>query len=695
MDAILRDVNEAQRAAITHGDGPLLVVAGAGSGKTRVVTRRIAWLAARGVPPRGLCALTFTNKAAREMRERVDALVPAPDLWVCTFHGFAARVLRRFGERVGFPGEFSIYDVEDRTRVLKDVLRDLRLDDLRVAEVATALTRVKNGLERPEAAPYVAERITRAMAAYQERMRALNAMDFDDLLLQLVRLLEEDEDARARLQARAYHLLVDEYQDTNAVQYRILRLLCGPARNVCATGDPDQSIYRWRGATLRNILDFERDFPGARVVTLDRNYRSTRAILGVANEVIRRNRGRREKELHTDRGEGAAVREVACLDEADEAAAAAGLVAGWLAAGRSPRDVALFYRVNAQSRAVERALAAAGTPYRIVGAVEFYRRKEVKDLLAYARLARNGSDEVAFRRILNVPPRGIGERTEERLAALARDRGVSPRALLRDSAATEGLGRARRPLGALAALLDRLEALPPGDPAVFLETLADLAGTREHLRDEPDRLANVEELVNAAAEYAAREPGGGIDGFLQENALVSDADGYDRAADAVTLMTAHSAKGLEFPCVAVLGLAEEVFPHGLSLGDPDELEEERRLFYVAVTRAREELALLHAASRLRYGLPTPARRSRFLAEVPAPLLKVEARGGMLPLDEPEFQVGEAPPEFAVGERVLHDHFGAGRVSAVTRRGGTVRVTVDFDRAGRRELALEFARLSRG
>ncbi|MGQ0613802.1 MAG: ATP-dependent helicase [Planctomycetaceae bacterium] len=698
MEAILHDVNEEQRTAITHGEGPLLVVAGAGSGKTRVITRRIAWLVGQGVAPAGICALTFTNKASREMRERVEALVPARDLWVCTFHGFAARVLRRFGDRVGFSGEFTIVDTEDRTRLLKEILKELHFDDLRVGEVAVALTRLKNGLDRPGAPGFRAERVTRAMTLYQERLRALNAMDFDDLLLNLVRLLEEDGEARRRLQARASHLLVDEYQDTNSVQYRILTLLCGSERNLCATGDPDQSIYRWRGATIRNILDFERDFPGARVVTLDRNYRSTKAILAVANAVIRHNRGRREKELRTENAVGTAVREIRCLDESDEASAAAATVGRWLAAGRSAREIALFYRVNAQSRAIERALTAAGVPYRIVGAVEFFRRKEVKDLMAYARLSRNPSDEIAFRRILNVPPRGLGERTEGRLVELARARGIAARALLADRSALAGLGRARRALGQLADLLDRIAQLPPEDPGVFLETVADLTGYRLFLADDPERLANVEELINAAAEYALREPTGGVDGFLQESALTSDGDGYDASAETVTLMTTHSAKGLEFPCVLVTGLMEEVFPHALSLAEPEEVEEERRLFYVAVTRAREELALLHAASRLRYGAPTPALPSRFLDEIPGELLEVEERGRDLSVHESgeaEFQVGEGAPSFVVGDRVRHDHFGSGRVAAVATRGGTVRITVEFDGAGRRELALEFARLTRG
>ncbi|MHC4933548.1 MAG: ATP-dependent helicase, partial [Planctomycetota bacterium] len=399
MDPILGDINPEQRSAITHGPGPLLVVAGAGSGKTRVITRRIAHLVQEGVPRHRIVALTFTNKAAREMRERVERLVAAKDLLVCTFHSFAARTLRRFAERVGFTSEYSIYDTEDKTQLLKALIKDLRFDDLRPGEVSLALTRIKNGMKRPDLPGWRAEQVTSVMRHYGERMAEANAMDFDDLLVNLHRLLEEDEEARSRLRMRAQWLLVDEYQDTNEVQYRILRQLADPERNVCATGDPDQSIYRWRGATIRNILDFARDFPGAEVVTLDRNYRSTKSILDVANAVIRNNRDRYEKDLRTMKGEGSPVREVRCLDESDEARAVAREAMAWIAGGRPAREMAVFYRVNAQSRNLERALHEAGVPYCIVGAVEFYKRREVKDVLAYVRLARNPRDSGALRRI--------------------------------------------------------------------------------------------------------------------------------------------------------------------------------------------------------------------------------------------------------------------------------------------------------
>ncbi len=607
MDPLLDDLNPEQRAAVAHDLGPLLVVAGAGSGKTRVITRRIARLVRDGADPREVLALTFTNKAAREMRERVEKLVAARDLWVCTFHGFGARVLRRFGGRIGVGSDFTIYDTEDRQSLLKQILKEHSIDDVTPGEVAHAISRVKNGLDRPDGPGWRAERVSAVMRLYAERMRAANAMDFDDLLLNLLRVLEEDAEARGRLEARGRWLLVDEYQDTNTVQYRILKGLAGTARNVCATGDPDQSIYRWRGATIRNILDFESDFPGARVLTLDRNYRSTRAILAVANAVIRHNRDRYEKDLRTENAQGASVREVRCENDEDEAVACARHVRAWIAKGRRPRDVAIFYRTNAQSRLLERALGLEGVPYRIVGAVEFYRRMEVKDLLAYVRLARNPRDVAALRRILNVPARGLGATAEERLLEAARGGGSSPRDLLRDGEQIAALGgRSRKALEGFAALLARLEALPADDPAAFVARVIEETGYRKHLgagtpRAETDRLENVDELVNAAAGYAVREPQGGIDGFLEENALVSDQDAYDEGADAVSLMTVHSAKGLEFPCVAVTGLEEHVLPHVLALDTPEEIEEERRLFYVAVTRAREELALLHGTRRMQRG----------------------------------------------------------------------------------------------
>jgi DNA helicase-2/ATP-dependent DNA helicase PcrA len=696
VDALLDDTNPEQRAAILHDGGPLLVVAGAGSGKTRVITRRVARLVRDGVGPYEVLALTFTNKAAKEMRERVEKLVTARDVWVCTFHGFAARVLRRFGERIGYGRDFTIYDTEDRQSVLKQILKESAVEDITPGELSTAITREKNGLEEPGGPGWRAERMAALIRLYAERMRAANAMDFDDLLLNLLRLLTEDEGARGQLEERARWLLVDEYQDTNAVQYRILRALAGTERNVCATGDPDQSIYRWRGATIRNILDFERDFPGARVLTLDRNYRSTRAILDVANAVIRNNRDRYEKELRTENAQGKAAREVRCGSDEEEALACAREVRAWIASGRRPKDIAIFYRTNAQSRLLERAMGLTGVPYRIVGAVEFYRRMEVKDVLAYVRLARNPRDAGALRRILNVPARGLGATAEERLLEAAKERGVPPREVLRDPVALASFGRARKALEGFAALVGRLEALPADDPAVFVARVIEETGYRRHLgentpRAETDRLENVDQLVNAAAEYAGREPHGGIDGFLEENALVSDQDAYDGEADAVSLMTVHSAKGLEFPCVAVTGLEEHVLPHALALETPEEIEEERRLFYVAVTRAREELVLLHAARRMQRGQVLPSTPSRFLDEIPEEMLDV--LGERLAEEEPVYRA-EEDPGFREGDRVRHHHFGLGRVVAVRPGGGGTRVTVEFAEAGRRDLLLSYARLER-
>jgi DNA helicase II / ATP-dependent DNA helicase PcrA len=699
-DPLLDDTNPEQRAAILHDAGPLLVVAGAGSGKTRVITRRVARLVRDGAEPFEVLALTFTNKAAKEMRERVERLVRAPDLWVCTFHGFGARILRRFGERIGYGREFTIYDTEDRQSLLKQILKEGGIDDLTPGQVGHAISRVKNGLDRPEALGWRAERVTAVMRVYGERLRAANAMDFDDLLLNLLRLLEEDADARARLEARARWLLVDEYQDTNTVQYRILKALSGKERNVCATGDPDQSIYRWRGATIRNILDFERDFPGARVLTLDRNYRSTRSILAVANAVIRNNRDRYEKDLRTENPEGAKVREVRCESDEDEAIALSAEVRGWIARGRRPRDIAVFYRTNAQSRMLERAMGLSGIPYRIVGAVEFYRRAEVKDLLAYVRLARNPRDVAALRRILNVPARGLGAAAEERLLEAAAARGTGPREVLKDPAALAAFGRSRKAIEGFAALIARIEALPADDPARFVEGVIGETQYRKHLGKgtptaEVDRLENVDELVNAAAEYALREPQGGVDGFLEENALVSDQDAYDEGADAVSLMTVHSAKGLEFPCVAVTGLEEQVLPHALSLDTPEEIEEERRLFYVAVTRAREELLLLHGTRRMQRGQVLPSLPSRFLDEIPDGMLQVLDRTGEAVHEEDAvYGVDEETEAFRAGDRVRHHHFGLGRVVAVRPGGGGTRVTVEFSGAGRRDLLLTYARLER-
>lgn len=705
MDAILADLNPEQMRAVTHGAGPLLVVAGAGSGKTRVITRRVAHLVRQGVAPRNVIALTFTNKAAQEMRERVQAMVAAPQLWVCTFHSFAARILRRWADRVGYTAEFSIYDTEDKRRLLKEILGDLGFQDLRPAEVAQELTRLKNGLGRTQREAWRAERISQVIAAYEQRIRKQNAMDFDDLLCNAVGLLQ-DEQVRHSLHERLRWILVDEYQDTNSVQYTLLKGLSSGDRNLCATGDPDQSIYRWRGATIRNILDFEKDFPGAHVITLDRNYRSTKTILDAANAVIRNNTGRLEKDLRTENDQGAPVREVCCRDDQDEADSLVRMLSAWRTGGAGLDSVGVFYRTNAQSRVIERALAEAGIPYRIVGAVEFYKRREIKDLLSYVRLARNPRDDIAFLRVLNVPPRGIGARTLERIVHAALAARVPSRELLRDRSALEPLGRAHRRVEAFAVLMERLEALPPEDAGRYLEQLVQATEYREFLgagtpMAEVDRLENIDELVNAAMQYALREPEGGIDGFLEECALVSDQDAYDPEAAAVTLMTVHSAKGLEFPRVVVTGLEERLFPHALSIDEPEEVEEERRLFYVAITRAKEELYLMHAAFRTRFGAMEPTLPSRFLCEIPDALIERDdhtdpgagAHHAADPWDGDAVFEAEAVP-LSPGDRVEHDHFGPGRVADVRLRGQSTRVTVEFDRAGRRELLLAFARLRR-
>jgi len=713
-------VNPEQKRAIEHGAGPLLVIAGAGSGKTRVITQRIAYLVDQGVAPWEITALTFTNKAAREMRERVEAMVPVRDLWVCTFHAFAARVLRRWGERLGYTAQFTIYDTDDRNTLIKTILKEKNIDGVRPNEVAHDLSRMKNGMGRVEHSSFHSEMITAAIATYEKRMLESNAMDFDDLLVNLHRLLDEIPDARAALQRRASWLMIDEYQDTNTLQYRILRAMAGERKCVCATGDPDQSIYRWRGATIRNILDFERDFEGGTVVTLDRNYRSTKAILGVANAVIRFNRDRYEKDLRTDNADGAPVREVRCVDDVDEAMAAARQALQWIDAGRRPGDIAMFYRVNAQSRTMERGLRDLGLPYRVVGSVEFYKRKEVKDVLAYVRVARNPADSASFLRLFNVPTRGLGKTTERRLLDAAIEQGMSPREVLHDRDALVRFGRARKALAKLADLLDAIERLDSDDPARFVEKVIEFTEYRKFLGEgtplaEAERLENVNELVNAAAEYAVREPQGGMDGFLEEYALVSDQDTYDDEHNAIALMTVHAAKGLEFPCVVVTGLEEQLFPHALSMDSESEIEEERRLFYVAVTRAEEDLVLSHARSRMRYGVPQPCIPSRFLDEIPDEMLDVDERGrdpfasssrggsggpseptddgfDAIFEDEPAFEYESRG--FQAGEHVRHNLFGKGRVVAVRKAGGATRVTVDFFDRGRKELSLEFAKLER-
>ena len=651
---ILRRLNPEQARAVTTTDGPLLILAGAGSGKTRVLAHRIAWLVGvAGIRPWQILAVTFTNRAAGELRERIVALVgeeAGREVQAGTFHALCARVLRRDGEAIGIDRRFVIYDTDDQGSLMKQLLRDEDLPltgEFRPSAVLGAISRAKNEMLSPaflaENAVNRHERIIARLAVrYQERLHKAGALDFDDLLLEAVRLFEEAPDALARYQDRWRYLHVDEYQDTNRPQYLWIRALAARYGNLAVVGDDDQSIYRWRGADLRNILDFERDWPNATVVKLEQNYRSTQLILDAAHAVVSRNTERTDKKLWTENAGGRAIQRFEAYNEEEEAEWIARQVEG-LVGGRGsaltrraddedeavrPQDVAVMYRMNAQSRAIEEAFLRYGIRYQLVGGTRFYSRREVKDALAYLRILRSDTDVVSFERIINVPARAIGEKTLEGLRAAAGREGLSVWESIERGARGEieaiG-GRARSSLADFAALVRRLRSrigvLPLPE---LLDDVLEQSGYRAMLadgsEDGEDRWANLLELRSVTTRYDDLSPEDALDRLLEETALVADQDTYEGGADSVTLITLHAAKGLEFPVVFIAGLEEGVFPHSRALDDEKELEEERRLAYVGMTRAKRRLFLSHAWRRATWGMGQASVPSRFLLEIPAHLM---------------------------------------------------------------------------
>ncbi len=626
-------MNEPQREAVCHPDGPLLVVAGAGSGKTRVLTRRIAYLVGSGrVPPWQVLAITFTNKAADEMRHRLRELLGevADRMWVSTFHSACVRILRSQADRLGYRKSFTIYDDADSRRLIEQVERDLDIDTRRLSprSVQGAISAAKSELldfetYKSNAETFLERRVGDIYAEYQQRLHSASAMDFDDLLMVTVNLFDAFDEVLAAYRSRFLHVLVDEFQDTNRAQNELVLRLAAEHRNITVVGDVDQSIYRWRGADIRNLLEFEEAFPDAAVVALEQNYRSTKTILDVANAVIVNNVSRVPKDLWTDVGDGDPVCRYRAEDERDEALWVASEI-GRLhrAEGLHYGDVAVFYRTNAQSRVLEEDLVRAGIPYKVVGGTRFYDRREVRDVLAYLKVLLNPADEVSCRRIVNVPKRGVGDTSVDRMANWARVNGRSFADALSQPEAAGLSGKAAKGVKSLAALLDELRALADSgtSPAAIVEAVLQRTGYGSELREErtlesEGRLENLTELQTVAAEYDT------LSSFLESVALVSDADELDGDGTRVSLMTLHVAKGLEFPAVFLVGMEDGIFPHARSLDDPASLEEERRLFYVGITRARRFLYLSHAWSRTVFGSTSPAMASRFLSEVPDELVR--------------------------------------------------------------------------
>ena len=717
---LLSGLNPEQLAAVTHGTGPLLILAGAGSGKTRVITRRIAWLVATGrAAAHEILAITFTNKAAGEMRGRVERFFPVKGLWISTFHAMGARILRREIEVLGgWTRDFSIYDTYERNQLLKEIVRDLAFDPQRfrpgllgawisdeknrgAARDGRGRSRVPEGIE--------GEVYAQVRGRYDAALRERNALDFDDLLLRVLDLFEAHPGVRDAYSSRFRYVLVDEYQDTNNVQYRITRHLARAHGNLTVCGDPDQSIYAWRGADIHNILDFERDFGGEQpvaVVKLERNYRSTQCILAAAQGVIRNNRSRKEKELWTEKASDAKVRVLECSDENDEAREITLQIRGLVERGLSHDRIAVFYRVNFLQRALERALRLASIPYQIVGGVEFYERREVRDLVSYLRLIANPRDDAATARVINVPGRGIGSKSIEELVRLARERGVSLLAAATSAEARTLLkGKARQGLESFETLVRALGAFADAPAAAALDAV--VAGTNylAHLSEDGDgdalaRVENVEELLAHARSYDDEHPEGRLRGYLEDVALVSDVDGMADGVERVTLMTLHSSKGLEFPAVFIAGVEEGLLPHALAQNEFDEqqdehgVEEERRLFYVGMTRAMDELFLTRANLRLHYGETSWRTPSRFLDELPRERVEgledPDTVGGRV--SEPVLEPDDEGVVLHEGEHVEHDHFGSGVIERLQGSGLNTRVTVRFRSAGTRVLLLQYAKL---
>ena len=720
------ELNDVQRQAVEHPGGPLLVLAGAGSGKTRVLTGRIAHLVKeRGVPAWGILAFTFTNKAAREMKERALHLLGTDEgdlgVWLGTFHGTCVRILRRHAELLGFPKSFVIYDTDDQRSLLRELLREIGADDRRLtpAGAGARISRLKNEGAAPaafaaEASGPLDRQVAEVYAKYEKALRDRAAMDFDDLLLYTVRLFDLDPGVHRQYAERFRHVLVDEYQDTNSIQFELIERLSRTHRNLLVVGDDDQSIYGWRGADVGNILSFEDRFPDATVLRLTQNYRSTRTILRAANHVVKHNAARREKELWTENPAGEPLGLHLLPDEEAEGERVVSLLLEQQRLHtRANRDFAVLYRTNAQSRAVENALRRSAIPYQLTGGVSFYERREVKDLLAYLRALTQPRDTVAWYRILNVPGRGIGKTTLDRLRDFADAEGLTtPEALRHPRLADAVGGAASKKLLEASRLFDGLAPLLALPPAAALSELVAKIRFREHLLQESpaeaaERIENVEELITGADAYARRTEEPTVDGFLAEVALLTDVDLWEEGEDTVNLMTIHAAKGLEFPVVFVVGMEEGLLPHASSLEHPKELEEERRLFYVALTRARERVFLLQASFRRAWNA-SGGGASRFLTEIPADCLQVEeadayasygtygrtakpsrpASGPRLVRDE-EHSATKSP----VGAWVTHPQFGEGQVVACEGRGDRAKLTVQFRRAGTKKILAAFAEWS--
>ena len=732
----MEGMNPQQQEAVEYTEGPLLILAGAGSGKTRVLTHRIAYLMEeKGVKPWNIMAITFTNKAAQEMRERVDQIAGfgAESVWVSTFHSSCVRILRRYIDRLGYDNRFTIYDTEDSKTVMKEMIRRLDLDPKIYKErnLLSKISAAKNEMITPneyekQVTRWEDRRVGEIYRAYQEQLKKNNALDFDDLLVKTVELFRDCPEALDYYQERFRYIMVDEYQDTNTVQFQFVSRLAARYRNLCVVGDDDQSIYKFRGANIGNILDFEKVFPDAKVIKLEQNYRSTQNILDAANEVIRHNKGRKEKRLWTENGTGDKVNFRQFQSGFEEAEFVAGEIGRKVRTGENHyRDFAVLYRTNAQSRLFEEKFLLANIPYKIVGGVNFYGRKEIKDLLAYMKTVDNSLDDLAVQRIINVPKRGIGAATIGKVEAYAAEQDIHFYDALLEADYIPGLGRAAakiRPFTLfIQSLRSQLEYLSVKE---LLEKIIEDTGYVKELEavdteEARARIENIDEFISKAADYEASAAEPSLSGFLQEVALVADIDSVDDSSDYVLLMTLHSAKGLEFNEVYMAGMEDGLFPSYMTItgDDPSELEEERRLCYVGITRARKKLTLTAARQRMIRGETQYSKTSRFVREIPRELIdlgrdgttehafkKPELFGGAeVPRKKytaetfkpRQFTVTKADSlDYGVGDTVRHVKFGVGVVQSIAEGGRDYEVTVDFDRFGVKRMFASFAKLKK-
>lgn len=734
-------LNPEQKEAVFHYEGPLLILAGAGSGKTRVLTHRVAWLIEeKQVNPWNIMAITFTNKAAGEMRDRVETMLGGAlgGVWVATFHSTCVRILRRYIDRIGFGTNFTIYDGDDQKTIIKEICKRFQIDTKLYRErfFMAAISAAKDELLSPD--DYAKQvhgdtrkqKVAEVYREYQKQLRASNALDFDDLIFRTVELFQKDAEVLEQYQDRFRFIMVDEYQDTNTAQFKLVSLLAAKYRNLCVVGDDDQSIYRFRGANIQNILSFEEVYPDAKVIRLEQNYRSTQNILTAANEVICHNEGRKEKKLWTANGDGDKVRFRHFLNGFEEAEYVAGMISRKVGAGKwRYGDCAVLYRTNAQSRMFEEKFLFANVPYKIVGGINFYGRKEIKDVLAYLKTIENGRDDLAVRRIINVPKRGIGATTINRVQEYANTEDMSFYDALRVAGTIPGVGKSVAKLDGFVQMIQTMRSKQPYySVKELIEDVLEQTEYRKELMAEGteealDRLANIDELLNKAASYAEHAENPSLGGFLEEVALVADIDNLEEDADHVVMMTLHSAKGLEFPVVFMVGMEDGMFPSYMSISseDPADLEEERRLCYVGITRAKETLILTSARQRMVRGEIHYNRVSRFIEDIPKEVLAENETANVQPKEKKERpetkahaayrQMREtfktkafAQPQveakkegglsYDVGDRVRHIKFGVGSVTDIREGGRDYEVTVNFDRVGVKKMFASFAKLTK-